>query len=159
MNLRSVLMKTDNKKIAFEIVLIPLCILYLYYVLLYNHPKISTVLLYLTITITCVSFITKYIKEVYIYENKHNILKIIFTIVSILLLIVMVLNHYLKYKVLKYLFIIFVVLLLIYLLVYSVINIIKIIKSKDNLFEKTINSFFPSIAFYIILMGLIIYLK
>lgn len=152
-------MKTDNKKIVLEIILIPLCILYLYYVLLYNHPKISNILLYLTITITCVSFIVKYIKEVYVYENKYNILKIIFTIISILLIIVMLLNYYLKYKVVNYLFIILVILLLIYLLIYSIINIKGIIRSKDNLLEKTINSFFPSISFYIILIGLIIYLK
>ena len=47
----------DTKKIVIEIILIPLCILYLYYMLLYNHPKISAILLYIMITITCAATI------------------------------------------------------------------------------------------------------
>ena len=69
-------MKKNNKKIIFEIVLIPLCILYLYYELLHNHPTISLVFLTITIIITNIENLVKYINEVYIYESKKNILKV-----------------------------------------------------------------------------------
>ena len=162
MNLRSVSMKnkeSNNLRIVLEIVLIPICVLYLYYTLLYNHPKISIVLLYITTLVTCIEFIVKYIKELYTYKNKYNPLRLIFVIFLFLLLITLVINIFLKVKIVKLIITISLIILLVYLLVFATSNIIKIIKNKGRLLNTASGSFFSFIAFYIILMALIIYLK
>ena len=151
--------KQNNKKIVMEIILIPLCTLYLYYTLLYNHPKISIVFLYITTLIASIELIVKYVKELYVYENKYNFLRLIFVIFSFLLIITMILNIFLKYKIIKQILIIFLTILLIYLLLFAIKNVTNIIKDKGRLLTNSAASFFSFIAFYIILMGLIIYLK
>ncbi len=156
-------MKKNNeninvKKIIFEIILIPLAIMYLYYTLLYNHPKISIVFLYIVTIITCVEFIIKYIHEVYVYKNKYNFLKIIYIIISFLLIVFMVLNTILKYKIIKDMFVLLLIIMLLHLLVFSTININRIINNKGTLYKNTFSSFFSLISFVVVLMGIIIYL-
>lgn len=151
--------KSNNIRIVLEIILIPICVLYLYYTLLYNHPKISIVLLYITTLITSIEFIVKYIKELYTYENKYNPLRLIFVVFLFLLLITLVLNIFLKYKIIKQILTISLIILLVHLLLFAISNIIKIIKDKGRLLTTSASAFFSFIAFYIILIALIIYLK
>jgi len=147
------------KKIVAEIIIIPLCILYLYYEFFYNHVQVSNVFLYLLLLFTCVEFIVKYIKEVYIYKSKYNLLKIFFVIYNFLLIIFGVLSIFLKIRVISLVFIILVIGLLCYLLYYAIRHITNIINNKGTLYNNAVSSFLPLIAFCTILMGLIIYLK
>lgn len=148
----------DIKKIVFEIIIIPLSIMYLYYNLLYNHPKISIVFLYLVSTITCIEFIIKYIHEVYVYENKYNFLKVIYIIISFLIIIFILLNIFLKYNIIKKIFIVLLIIMLCHLLLFAIINIKRIIKSKGTLYKNTFAAFFSLIFFAVISMGIIIFL-
>ena len=147
------------KKIVGEIILIPLCILYLYYTLLFNAITINKFILHAIIFITCVQFIIKYIHEVYVYESKTNPLKIVFIIFNILLSIACMLNIILKVKVIRIVFIVLVIIMLCYLLYNAITKIINIIKSKGILYKNAFSSFLSLIAFFMILMGLVIYLK
>ena len=146
----------NKKKIILELVFIPLCIMYLYYVLINNHLKINLYLVSIIILITCVEFLIKYIYEVYVYENKYNFLKVLFIIFCFCLIIVDILNLFIKLKLIKVLFLIFIIILLIYL-IYFVINcLIRIYKNKGILWKNAFASFFSFISFLIILMGIII---
>lgn len=108
--------KNTNKKIVAEIILIPFCFLYLFYVILGNHPKISFIFCSCLVIITCLEFAIKYFKEVYIYENKYNVLKVIFGIFNVLLIIITGLNLIYDIKIISVLFIIMTIILLMYLL-------------------------------------------
>lgn len=150
--------KIDTKKIVFEIIIIPLAIMYLYYTILYNHHKISLVLLYITSLITCIEFIIKYIREVYVYKSKYNFLKVACTIMSFLILMFLILNLFLKYEIIKKILIILLIIMLCHLFIFAINSIIKIIKGTDKLYKNVVSSFFSLIAFTVIFMGIIIYL-
>ena len=150
-------MKSNNiKKIVFEIILIPLCMLYLLYTLLGNNPKISLMVCIIIIIITSLELSIKYSKEVYEFKNKYNILKTIFSIFNIMLIIVTGLTFLYKYMFLKIAFIIMTIILLIFLLIYSVKNIISILKEKGTLYKKALASFLGLMSFVSILITLII---
>ena len=147
------------KKIVAEIILIPLCVLYLYYTLLFNSISINKFILHTVVFITCIQFAIRYIREVYIYESKNNPLKIIFIIFNIILGIISMLNLSLKVRIIKIIFIVLVIIMLCYLLYNAITKIINIIKNKGVLYKNTFSSFASLIAFFMMLMGLIIYLK
>lgn len=150
--------KIDTKKIIFEIIIIPLAIMYLYYTLLYNHTKINMVFLYTVTLITCIEFIVKYIHEVYVYKNKYNFFKILYIIVSFLLIISIFLNIFLKQEIVKNTFVLLLIVMLFHLLFFAIININRIVKNKGTLYKNTFASFFSLISFVVVLMGIIIFL-
>jgi len=145
-----------NKKILFEIVLIPLCIVYLIFILLNNHEITSLVICIVFTIITSLVFIIKYIREVYIYESKYNIYKVLFSIYNIFLLILIILKLVFDNSIFNLLFIIFVAGLLLYLLYYFIKHFIKIIKNSEKLYKNIISSFMSLVSFCIILSTLII---
>ena len=146
----------NKKKIIFEIIIIPICILYLYYMTFNNHPKIILILSSIVLTITCIEFIVLYIHEVYIYKSKYNFLKILNIILSFLLIIFTVINLLLKLSIIKTIYFILIVIFLIHLLYFIIKNIIKIIKGKGTLYKNVFASFFGLISFMIIIIGVII---
>ena len=148
----------NMKKVVVETILIPLCVVYLYYMAMHNHPKVNMIFLYGITLIACFEMIIKYAHEVYVYENKYNYLKVICIIISVLLIISVFLNIFLKYKAILYTFISLLIILLIYLLLYSAKNIKKMIKQEGVLYKNTFSAFFSLIEFGIILIGIIIYL-
>lgn len=139
--------KTNNKKIILEIVLIPLCVFYLIYTLLQNHPKISFIICSILVVITCIVFTVKYLKEVYIYKYKYNWFKVLISIFSIILIIVTLINLFYK---LEILFVIMTGLLLCFLLAFSTQKIIFILKKEKNLSQNIIHSFLSLVSFMII---------
>lgn len=153
--LRSVFM--NNKKIVLETILIPFCILYLYYVLLWNHPKISLVVFSIVIFFTCIENLVKYIPEVYIYESKKNVLKILLIIIDILLIIFLFLFLFLKNSIIKIIFFSLLLILSLYLIYFVCFNIKRIINSKGSILKNTIAAYLSLSSFLIIVMGSIIY--
>ena len=93
------------KKIVIEMILIPLCTLYLCYEVLNNHPKTSFIILIIFTIITSLELAIKYLKQVYIYENKYNPLRVIFGIFNIVLIIISGLTLIYKTKLLTIIFI------------------------------------------------------
>lgn len=146
-----------NKKILIEIVLIPLCVLYLIFTLLKNHELLSEILCYITVFITSLEFIIKNFKEVYIYHHKYNYLKIIFAIFNIILLFFMCLTIFYNNLIINNIFIFLVSILLINLLIYTIINIIKISKNDKKISIYIIRSFLSFLSFCLILPSLIIF--
>ena len=148
--------KTDNKKIVFEIIVIPICILYLYYMAFNSHPKISLAVSAVTTIITCIELIVLYIHEVYIYESKYNIFKILVTILSFLLIIFTIVNLFVKVSIIKIIYLALLVIFLIHLLYFVIKNIIRIINMKGTLYKNVFAAFFGLISFMIIMMGTIL---
>ena len=148
--------KNNNAKIVFEIILIPLCFLYLFYTLFINHPKVSFVICLCITIITSIEFAIKYLKEVYIYENKYNPLKVIFGIFNILLIIIAGLNIIYNIKVILILFYVMISILLLYLLYFFIRNLIDVVKGKGVLYKKAFASLLSLTSFVTILITLII---
>lgn len=148
--------KNNNAKIIFEIILIPLCFLYLFYTLFINHPKVSFVICLCITIITSIEFAIKYLKEVYIYENKYNPLKVIFGIFNILLIIIAGLNIIYNIKVILILFYVMISILLLYLLYFFIRNLIDVVKGKGVLYKKAFASLLSLTSFVTILITLII---
>ena len=148
--------KNNNAKIVFEIILIPLCFLYLFYTLFINHPKVSFVICLCITIITSIEFAIKYLKEVYIYENKYNPLKVIFGIFNILLIIIAGLNIIYNIKVILILFYVMISILLLYLLYFFIRNLIDVVKGKGVLYKKAFASLLIFTSFVTILITLII---
>lgn len=148
--------KPNNKKIVFEVIIIPICILYLYYMAFNNHPKISLTISTIITIITCIEIIALYIHDVYIYENKYNFLRIIITILSFLLIIFTVINLFIKASIIKTIYLVLLIIFLIHLLYFVIKNLIKICKGKGILYKNTFASFFGLISFVIILINIII---
>lgn len=148
--------KNNNAKIVFEIILIPLCFLYLFYTLFINHPKVSFVICLCITIITSLEFAIKYLKEVYIYENKYNPLKVIFGIFNILLIIIAGLNIIYNIKVILILFYVMISILLLYLLYFFIRNLIDVVKGKGVLYKKAFASLLSFTSFVTILITLII---
>lgn len=146
----------DIKKIIFEIVAIPLCIMYLYYVLLWNEPKISIAVLYIITLITCGEFVAKYFNEVYIYESKSNLLKILIIILSIVLIILLVIYIFIRTSIVKIILLVSLLLMCFYLLYFAISNIKNIIKDTKNYSKYVIASYLSLFSFSMMIMGTII---
>ena len=144
------------KKIVIEMILIPLCTLYLCYTILNNHPKTSFIILIIFTIITSLELAIKYLKQVYIYENKYNPLRVIFGIFNIVLIIISGLTLIYKTKLLTIILLIMIIILLGFLIITSIINIKDIIKQKGILYKKAFSAFLKLNAFVIILMSLIL---
>lgn len=148
--------KITNKMIV-EIILIPICIAYLYYLAFNNHQKANLIAMSLIIIITSTEFIIKYIKELYIYESKKNIFKLLYTIFSFILIVITILNFFLKIKIISVLFMVFSILLLIYLLYYVIDNVRN--KDKRSFSKLIVSSIMSLISFATVLVGFYINLK
>ncbi len=146
----------NNKKILLEIIVIPLCISYLIFRLLGNYNMACYVICNIFCILSALVFGIKYIREVYIYENKYNILKILFSIYSVLLIVILVINMFLNINIIDILYIIIISGFLLYLLSYSIFYIIKIIKNKGKLYQNIINSFLSFCSFAIIISTFVI---
>lgn len=144
-----------NKKMVLEIILIPLCLAYILYMVLQNYQTTSHVIGLIILFITSLEFIIKYFKEVYIYTNKYNYLKIIFGIFNIVLLLITTLNLIYN-NILNIIFMIGTIILLIYLLVFGTIKLKKVLKDEKPLSKNVLSSFLSYIALAIILICLII---
>lgn len=144
------------KKMIFEIVAISLCIIYLYYSLLWNQPKVSIAILYIVTLITCGELLAKYISEVYIYESKNNIIKILVIILSILLIILLVTYIFIRTKIIKIALLVSLLIMSCYLLYLAIKNIINISKDKKNYSKYVIASYLSLLSFSMIIMGTII---
>ena len=144
------------KKMIFEIVAISLCIIYLYYSLLWNQPKVSIAILYIVTLITCGELLAKYISEVYIYESKNNIIKILVIILSILLIILLVTYIFIRTKIIKIALLVSLLIMSCYLLYLAIKNIINIRKDKKNYSKYVIASYLSLLSFSMIIMGTII---
>ena len=149
--------KEYDLKLIGELIIVPLCVMSLYHMVLSSHPKANLIVFSLVTFFTCIEFIAKYVKDVYVYEHKYNVLKIIFIIFNSLLLIETILNIMLKYKFIKIIFIIFEIILLLYLLYFAIRNILNLNK-KEKFTKSAIAAFFSLLSFCIILIGIIIYL-
>ena len=146
----------NKKKIVIEVILIPICIMYLYYEVLHNHPKVSLGIATAVIILTSIEFIVKYIKEVYVYKSKNNLLKILYVIFSFILIILSIISLFLKYKLIKIAYFISLIILLVFLLYFITKNIVRIIKEKGTLYKNTFAAFFSLISFVIVLINIII---
>ena len=148
-----------TNKMLLEIIVIPLCVMYLYNMIFHSHSKANLIVFSLISIITGIELLIKYIHEVYVYESKRNIFKVIMIIFGFSLIITIVLNLFLKYQIINILFIVFEILLLIYLLYFTISNLVKMKKNKGAFHKNAIASFFSFLSFSIILIGLIINLK
>lgn len=148
-----------NKKILLELLLVPVCLGYLFHMLLSNNQKISYILLIVMLLLTTFTLILKYGNEVYVYESKYNIYKIILIIFSVILFLISLLSIFLMGKFVRLFLIITTIILLLYLFYCAVRGIINIIKNGNYLYRYIIRVFFSSISFALILEALIFYLK
>ncbi len=148
----------DIKKIVFEIIAIPLCLMYLYYVLLGNHPKMNIAVLYVVTLITCGEFFFKYVQEVYIYESKNNLLKVLVIILCILLILALVTYIFIRTEFVRISLLILLLFMSGYLLYFAVKNIISIIKDKNNFAKYVIPAYLSLASFVMMVMGSIIFL-
>ena len=147
--------KISNKKIIIETLIIPLCVLYLCFNLLHNHPKLCLIICSITILTTSLSLTIKYFREVYIFEHKYNYLKVIFGIFNTILLTATGLNIILNNNILNIIFIVLTSILLGFLITYATYNIINISKNKKPLYKSAYPAFFSLISFSIIIITLI----
>ncbi len=147
--------KKNMKRIVAWLILIPLCMLYLLYTLLNGHSKMSFVVLVIFIFITCLELVIKYFKEVYIFENKYNVLKVLFGIFNICLMIVCFLNIVYSFKIISILFLAMSIFLLCFLMGYAIFNIIYMFKNKGVFYRRAFSSFISLNDFVIILIALI----
>ena len=149
-------MKKLTVKMILEFLAIPACIAYLYYLIFNNHLKANVIVMSIVIFFTLIELLVKYIKEVYTYENKNNIFKVIFIIFCVLLLVVTILNLFLKYSIINTLFMIGTVLLLIFLLYLAITSLINMKKEKGYFYQNGMRAFFSLISFSLIIIGFIL---
>ncbi len=147
----------NMKKVVTETILIPLCVIYLYYMAVHNHPKLNIAFVYIITLITCLEIAIKNIHEVYVYESKNNYLKIILAVISVLLIIGVFINIFFHNKVILYIFMGLLIIMLSYLMFNAVINIKKMINKEGTLYKNTFSAFFSLIKLGIILIGIVIY--
>lgn len=148
--------KNTVVKMVAEVYLIPICVLYLLYMLLNGHNKASFIVCLIISFFTALEFMIKYLKEVYVYKNKYNFLKLSFGIFNILFVIILGLNIFYKIYIIKLLFIIGIIVLLLFLISFSIFNIRKFIKdSKKTMF--VVKSFLSFLSFCMILITFLIY--
>lgn len=148
----------NNKKIVLEIIVIPLCVMYLFLILLKSSFAAAIIFAVFAI-ITAVWFVPKYIEEIYIYKSKLNFLKIIFVISYISLAVISILNIIFKLKLFKILFIIFACISFIGLLYFGIKNIKTVMKQKKDFAINILYSFSSFTIFAIMLSTFIVYLK
>ena len=105
--------------------------------------------------ITCLELAIKYFKEVYIFENKYNVLKVLFGIFNICLMIVCFLNIVYSFRIISILFLVMSIILLCFLIGYSIFNIICMFKNKGVFYKRAFASFISLNDFVIILITLL----
>lgn len=147
-----------NKKILAEIIVIPLCVLYLIFTLLKSSLAAGIIGL-VFVLFTAIWFSPKYIDEVYVYKNKKNLLKLLVAISDILLFVFGILMLIFKLKVYKVIFLIFLVICLLHLVYFFIKNIKEVIKKEKEIGINILYSFFSLLLFVIILSTFVIYLK
>ncbi len=142
----------NNNKIILEIIIIPLCISYLFYMLLgnFNNTLLISIII---ISIMNLELLIKYIKEVNIYKSKYNIYKILFIIFNITSLFISFITIYKNIN--KIYFIISSIISLIYFLVVGIKKLITISKTRDKLYKLTKSALLSLLCFFIIITCLI----
>ena len=148
----------NNKKIVCEIILIPVCILYLILSFLKSGLAAGIILTAFAI-ITAIWLVPKYIDELYVYKSKNNFLKLIFVTGNILLAVSLILNLIFKIKVFKILIILSSVIVGIELLYYGIKNLKEVISKKKEVGINILYSFSSFALLSIIISTIIIYLK
>lgn len=147
-----------NKKLAAELVIVPICFAYLLLNYL-NNKLLSLIIFTLVSLILAIWIVPKYIDEIYIYKSNKNILKILLVIINAILLVISILNFIFKTKIVKILLIVFTTLVSISLLVLFIKNI-KELTSKDKDFSINIlHGFFYFLFLVTLVSTLIVYLK
>ena len=146
--------KPNNKKIVFETILVPLCIFYLYYMAFHNRTKASYIISSIVTIMTCIEFLVLYIKEVYVFESKSNVFKVLIIILNFILIGLIIASFFTK-KV-EFILLIVTIIFLIFMLYFIIKNIIRILKGKGVLYKNTFAAFFELISFVIILCNIII---
>lgn len=147
--------KNTSIKTVAEVYLIPICFIYLLYMLLNGSKKASLIICSIIILFTSLEFLIKYLKEVYIYKNKYNFLKLSFGIFNILFILLTALNLFYKTYAIKILFIIGTIILLLFLLIFSINNIRKYIKNTNKTMF-VVKSFLSFLSFSTILISFLI---
>ena len=148
----------NKKKMVAEVIVIPLCIVWLLFVLL--KSSVAALIIFILFSIVAaVWFSPKYFSEVYTYENKNNFWKLSIAIVDILLVIVAIVNLFLKLKALKIALIVLAILSFIHLVYFFVNNLKIIIKSKKDYGINVLYAFGSFLIFAIMVSTIIIYLK
>lgn len=148
----------NNKKLVFEIIIIPICILYLILTFL-KSTLVSGILLAVFSVVTAIWFVPKYIDEIYVYKSKNNFLKLIYIIGNILLASSSILYFILKLKIFKILIIISTLLVALELLHFGIKNLKEVINKKKENGINILHSFFSFMLFAIILGTIIICIK
>ena len=148
----------NNKKIVAEIILVPVCIVWLLFMVLKSSLAAGIIFAVFAL-ITAVWFSPKYFNDVYVYKSKGNIFKLIVAIVDILLFIVSILTLILKLKVLKIVLVVLAVISFIHLVYFFVKNLKEIMNKKKDFNINILYSFFSFLLFLILAFTLIIYLK
>jgi len=135
-------MKNKNTKIILEIVLICTCIGYLLIKFLNKFENAATFILPITMFFTALEFFIKYVKEVYIYKNKHNVLKASFSIYSIYIMFLSFLLLLNKLNTIMInIYTASVIVYEMYMIYYVIINIKKLKNENKNLFLNVTKSF------------------
>ena len=117
--------KPNNKKIVFETILVPLCIFYLYYMAFHNRTKASYIISSIVTIMTCIEFLVLYIKEVYVFESKSNVFKVLIIILNFILIGLIIASFFTK-KV-EFILLIVTIIFLIFMLYFIIKNIIRIL--------------------------------
>lgn len=142
----------NNNKIIIEIIIIPLCISYLFYLLLgnFNNTLLISIII---LSIMNLELLIKNIKEVSIYKDKNNKYKILFIIYNIISLFISFMTIYKEIN--KIYFIITLSISIIYFLINGILTLIKISKTKDKLYKLTKKALLSLFSFFINIVCLI----
>ncbi len=147
-----------NKKLALELIIVPICFAYL--LLNYLNNKILALVLFTIVSIILsVWFVPKYIDEIYVYKSRKNPLKLGIIITNIILLVLAILNFIFKAKIFKILLIIFTVLVSISLLVLFIKNIKELTSKNKDFAINILHGFFCFLFLITLISTLIVYLK
>lgn len=135
-------MKNKNTKIILEMLLICICIGYLLIKFFNRFENAVNFILPITMFFTALEFFIKYVKEVYVYKNKYNILKISFSIYSIYIMFLsfLLLLSKLNSLMIK-IYTASIILYGIYMIYYVITNMKKIKNEKTNLFLNVTRAF------------------
>ncbi len=142
----------NNNKIILEIIIIPLCISYLFYILLgnFNNTLLISIII---LSIINLELLIKNIKEVSIYKDKNNKYKVLFIIYNIISLFISFMTVYKEIN--KIYFIITLSISIIYFLINGILTLIKISKTKDKLYKLTKKALLSLFSFFINIVCLI----
>lgn len=147
-----------NKKLAIELIIVPVCFSYL--ILNYLNNKILALVLFtFTSLILSIWFVPKYIDEIYVYESRKNPLKIVLIISNILLLVLSIINFIYKTKLVKVLLILVTIIVSLFLIKLFVKNIKELIRKDKDFSINILHGFFCFLFLLTLISTLIIYIK